>query len=292
MSPIVAMYVAQAIHGLAYGMLLFLVASGLTLIFGMMGVLNLAHASFFMLAAYLCYESYQWVDSFWVALLVAPIIVAFVGILIERFFLRRLERGDLGHIGQILLTLGVSLMILGVVKIRWSTEPLVIRMPESLEGLVNIFGLEYPIYRLFIIAISLLILGILSFLLYKTRLGKIVRAAVTDADMVDALGINIPLVFTSIFGIGTWMAGVAGVVSAPMLSVFPGLADQIGMDAFVVVIVGGFGSLLGALLASLVFGELNSFGVQFIPRLAPVLMFLFMVLVLSFKPTGFFGDRE
>lgn len=292
MSPVVAMYVSQAIHGLAYGMLLFLVASGLTLIFGMMGVLNLAHASFFMLSAYLCFESLQWIDNFWVALLVAPILVGILGIIVERFFLRRLERGDLGHIGQILLTLGVSLMILGVVKIRWGTEPLVIRMPESLDGLVNIFGLEYPLYRIFIIAISAIILLILTLLLFKTRLGKIVRAAVDDADMVDALGINVPLVFTSIFGIGTWMAGVAGVVAAPMLSVFPGLADQIGMDAFVVVIVGGFGSLLGALLASLVFGELNSFGVQFIPRLAPVLMFLFMALVLSFKPNGFFGERE
>jgi branched-chain amino acid transport system permease protein len=291
MSPVVAMYVSQAIHGLAYGMLLFLVASGLTLIFGMMGVLNLAHASFFMLSAYLCFESLQWIDNFWVALLVAPILVGILGIIVERFFLRRLERGDLGHIGQILLTLGVSLMILGIVKIRWGTEPLVIRMPESLEGLVNIFGLEYPLYRIFIIAISTAILLILTILLFKTRLGKIVRAAVDDADMVDALGINVPLVFTSIFGIGTWMAGVAGVVAAPMLSVFPGLADQIGMDAFVVVIVGGFGSLLGALLASLVFGELNSFGVQFIPRLAPVLMFLFMALVLSFKPNGFFGER-
>jgi len=292
MSPVVAMYVAQAIHGVAYGMLLFLVASGLTLIFGMMGVLNLAHAFFFMLAAYICYSSLQIVDSFWVALLVAPIIVAVLGMLVERFFLRRLERGDLGHIGQILLTLGVSLMIAGSVKWYWGTEALVIQMPEILDGFVSIFGLKYPVYRLFIILVSTIILVILALLLFKTRLGKIVRAAVEDADMVDALGINIPLVFTSVFGIGTWMAGIAGVVAAPMLSVFPMLADQIGMDAFVVVIVGGFGSLLGALLAALVFGELNSFGVQFIPRLAPVLMFLFMALVLSFKPTGFFGERE
>ena len=292
MSPVVAMYVAQAIHGLAYGMLLFLVASGLTLIFGMMGVLNLAHAFFFMLAAYLCYASLQIVDSFWVALLVAPIIVGILGMLVERFFLRRLERGDLGHIGQILLTLGISLVIAGGVKWYWGNETLVIRMPESLDGFVSIYGLQYPVYRLFIILVSTTILGILALLLFKTRLGKIVRAAVEDADMVDALGINIPLVFTSVFGIGTWMAGVAGVVAAPMLAVFPMLADQIGMDAFVVVIVGGFGSLLGALLAALFFGELNSFGIHFIPRLAPVLMFLFMALVLSFKPTGFFGERQ
>jgi len=292
MSPVVAMYVSQAIHGLAYGMLLFLVASGLTLIFGMMGVLNLAHAFFFMLAAYFCFETLQWTNSFWVSLLVAPVIVGILGMLVERFLLRRLERGALGHIGQILLTLGLSLIIAGGVKFYWGTEPLVIRMPEILEGFVSLYGIKYPVYRLFIIALSFSILGILALLLFKTRLGMIVRAAVDDADMVDAVGINIPVVFTTVFGIGTWMAGVAGVAAAPMLSVFPSLADQIGMDAFVVVIVGGFGSLLGAFLAALVFGELNSFGVQFIPRLAPILMFLFMALVLSFKPSGFFGERE
>ena len=292
MDPIVAVYITQAMHGLLYGMLLFLVASGLTLIFGMMGILNLAHASFYMLAAYFCYSFVELSGSFWISLLIAPVIVGVMGMMTERLFLRKLERGAFGHTGQILLTLGMALVISEAVKFFWGTEPLPIEVPKILIGFFSLAGLKYSLYRLFIIVLSLVILGILALLLYKTRLGMIVRAAVEDADMVEAMGINTPLVFTSIFGIGTWLAGVAGVVIAPILTVFPGLADQIGMDAFVVVIVGGFGSLLGALIAALLFGQLNSFGIQFMPRLAPVLMFLVMALVLSFKPKGFFGERE
>ncbi|MBT7888153.1 MAG: branched-chain amino acid ABC transporter permease, partial [Deltaproteobacteria bacterium] len=164
--------------------------------------------------------------------------------------------------------------------------------PPSLAGLVDIFGMEYPIYRIFIIVLALAILCFMMIILYKTRLGMIVRAGVSDAEMVGAVGINMPLVFMVVFGVGSWLAGVAGVAIAPLLSVFPGMADQIGMEAFVIVVVGGFGSLLGAFVASIFFGLLNSFGIQFIPRLAPVLMFLCMVLVLSFKPMGLFGERE
>jgi len=286
------MYVAQAIHGLAYGMLLFLVASGLTLIFGMMGILNIAHASFFMLAGYLCFQFLAWTQNFWLSLLFAPICVGIIGILIERFLLRKVQAHGLGHIGELLLTLGLMLIIAEAVKAFWGTESLVIRIPGSLSGLVHFNGLEYPIYRLFIIGLSFVLLGILAFILFKTRLGMIVRAAVSDAQMVSALGINMPVVFMLVFGIGTWMAGVAGVAAAPLLTVFPGMADQMGMDAFVVVVVGGFGSLMGAFVVSFILGELNSYGVQFIPRLAPVLLFLFMAVVLSFKPTGFFGERE
>ncbi|MBI9076534.1 MAG: branched-chain amino acid ABC transporter permease [Desulfatibacillum sp.] len=292
MSPVTAMYVAQAIHGLTYGMLLFLVASGLTLIFGMMGILNLAHASFFMLSAYFCYQVVAWTDSFWIALILAPIGTGLVGIIVERFLLRKVQKLGLGHIGDLLLTLGIALVISEAVKTIWGTESHQVLIPPSLQGLVTVAGLEYPIYRLFIIGLSLVILGALAFILFKTRLGMIIRAAVSDRDMVSALGINMPRVFMFVFGVGTLMAGVAGVAAAPMLTVFPGLADQIGLDAFVVVVVGGFGSLLGAVVVSLFLGELNSFGIQFIPRLAPVLVFLFMALVLSFKPMGFFGERD
>lgn len=285
-----AMYIIQAIHGVAYGMLLFLVASGLTLIFGMMGVLNLAHAAFFMLSAYFCFTVLQITGNFWLSLLLAPVAAAFFGILVERFLLRRVHIH--GHIGELLLTLGVMLVILEGVKALWGTESLVIQVPDSLSGLVSLGGLQYPFYRLFIILLALVVLGIMGLILFKTRLGKIVRAAVTHPNMVSALGINTPLVFMLVFGIGTWLAGIAGVAAAPLLTVFPGMADQMGMDAFVVVVVGGLGSLGGAFLASVMIGELNAFGVQFIPRLAPVLMFAFMALVLTIKPTGFFGDRE
>jgi len=290
MSPTTAMYVAQGIHGLAYGMILFLVASGLTLIFGMMGILNLAHAAFFMLSAYFCYQVLVMTESFWLALLIAPIATGLIGVLLERFLLRRVHA--FGHIGELILTVGVSLVILDGVKVFWGTESLPVSVPTFLEGLISVAGLEYPIYRLFIIGLSLLVLGIMAVILYKTRLGMVVRAAVSDADMVNALGINVPLVFMLVFGAGTWLAGVAGVAIAPILTVFPGLGDQVGLDAFMVVVVGGFGSLGGAFLVSIIFGLLSSYGVQFVSQLAPVLMFIFMAIVLAIKPMGLFGERE
>lgn len=284
------MYVAQGIHGLAYGMILFLVASGLNIIFGMMGILNLAHAAFFMLSAYFSYQVLAMTGSFWLALLLAPVATAFFGILLERFLLRKIHA--LGHMGELIITVGVSLVILAGVKIFWGTESLPLKIPPLLTGLVSIAGMDYPVYRLFIIAMSLLVLGMMAVLLYKTRLGKIVRAAVSDADMVNALGVNMPLVFMFVFGVGTWLAGIAGVAIAPILLVFPGLADQIGMDAFVVIVTGGFGSLSGAFIVSIIFGLLSSYGVQFLSQLAPLLMFIFMAIVLAIKPTGFFGERE
>jgi len=271
MDPVTAMYVAQGIHGLAYGMVLFLLASGLTLIFGMMGILNLAHASFFMLSAYFAYTVLQLTGNFWLALLIAP---AF------------------GHIGELILTIGVALVILDGVQVFWGTENLPLPIPDILQGLVNIGGLEYPAYRLFVIGLALCLLAILAVILYKTRLGMVVRAAVSDADMVNSLGINVPLVFMLVFGVGTWMAGIAGVAIAPILTVFPGLADQMGLDAFIVVVVGGFGSLAGAFIVSIIAGLLNSYGIQFVSSLAPVLMFIFMAIVLAIKPMGIFGERE
>jgi branched-chain amino acid transport system permease protein len=165
-------------------------------------------------------------------------------------------------------------------------------MPPILEGRVHWAGLDYPIYRLFIIGLALAILTIMSLLLYKSRLGKIVRAAVSDAGMVNALGINIPLVFMLVFGVGIWMAGIAGVAIAPILTVFPGLADQVGMDAFIVVVTGGFGSLVGAFVVSIIFGLLSSYGVQFVSQFASVLIVAFMAIVLAIRPNGLFGARQ
>jgi len=290
MDPMTAMYVAQGLHGLAYGMILFLIASGLNVIFGMMGVLNLAHASFFMLSAYLGYQVVALTGSFWLALLFAPLGSAVVGVAMERFLLRRVHA--FGHMGELILTVGVGSIVLAAVKSIWGTESLQLKMPALLSGRVSIAGLDYPVYRLFIIGLALVILAVMTLLLYRTRLGKIVRAAVSDAGMVNALGINIPLVFMLVFGVGVWMAGVAGVAIAPILTVFPGLADQVGMDAFIVVVTGGFGSLAGAFVVSLIFGLLSSYGVQFLSQLAPVLIVAFMAIVLAIRPHGLFGARE
>jgi len=290
MDPTTALYVAQGLHGLAYGMILFLIAAGLNVIFGMMGVLNLAHASFFMLSAYLGYQVVALSGNFWLALALAPLGSAAVGVAMERFLLRRVHA--FGHMGELILTLGVGSIVLAAVKSVWGTESLQLKMPAILTGRVMVAGLDYPIYRLFIIGLALVILAVMTLLLYRTRLGKIVRAAVSDAGMVNALGINIPLVFMLVFGVGVWMAGVAGVAIAPILTVFPGLADQVGMDAFIVVVTGGFGSLAGAFIVSLIFGLLSSYGVQFLSELAPVLVVAFMAIVLAIRPHGLLGARE
>jgi branched-chain amino acid transport system permease protein len=290
MDPITAMYVAQGIHGIAYGMILFLIASGLNVIFGMMGVLNLAHASFFMLSAYLGFQFVSLTGNFWMALLLAPLATAICGVLMERFLLRKVHA--FGHMGELILTVGVAQIVLAAVKSIWGSESLPLKMPPILEGQLSFAGLNYPIYRLFIIGLALVVMGIMAMLLYKTRLGKIVRAAVSDAGMVNALGINIPLVFMLVFGIGIWMAGIAGVAIAPILTVFPGLADQVGMDAFIVVVTGGFGSLMGAFVVSIIFGLLSSYGVQFVSQFAPVLIVGFMAIVLAIRPHGLFGARE
>ena len=290
MDPTTAMYVSQGIHGIMYGMLLFLVASGVSLIIGMMHIFNMAHAGFFMLAAYFAYQTVVWTGNFWLALLLAPIATGIVGMAMERFLLRPIR--GYGVIGDLIMTVGFALCIDSFVKFVWGTDNKPFKPPPELQGILSLGGLDYPAYRLFIIGMALLVLGIMALLLYKTRIGKIVRAAVSDNDMVNALGINIPLLFTSVFGVGIWMAGFAGVAIAPILSVFPGLAVQMGMDAFIVVAVAGFGSLKGAFMVSILFGLMNSYGVQFISQLAPLSMFIFMAIVMIFFPFGFFGESE
>jgi branched-chain amino acid transport system permease protein len=270
-------------------MLLFLVASGLSMIFGLMDILNLAHAYLFMLAAYFCY-SIAVATNFWVALIVAPIIIAIVGMIVERYLIKKIH--PFGHIPEMVLTVGIGMVLLEIVKDVWGTQSLMVGAPELLKGFVPIGFLKYPNYRLFVIGFTILVLVAMLQLFNKTRFGTIVRAATTNADMVGALGINVPLIFTLFFGFGTWLAGLAGVVVAPMLSVFPGLADQIGLDAFVVVVLGGLGSLWGAFVAAILIGLLNAYGIQFIPTVAPLITFGLMVIVLSVKPTGLFGERQ
>jgi len=289
MDATVAMYVAQGIHGVAYGMTLFLIAAGLTLIFGMMGILNLAHGAFFMLSAYVAYQTLLWGGNYWVALIVAPIVTGFIGVLVERFLLRKIIATGLPN--QLLLTQALVFVIIGLVQVQWGTDYKNVAAPGILSGLVNILGMQYPAYRVFMIGMSLVLLTFLIFILFKTRLGMIVRAAVSDSEMVDALGINVPLVFMLVFGVGTWMAGLAGVVIAPIMSVHPYLGDQVGMDAFIVVITGGLGSLGGAFLVAMILGLLNAYGIQFVSQYAMVLTFAFMALVLAIKPTGLFGER-
>jgi branched-chain amino acid transport system permease protein len=286
----IEIYAFQAIHGLVYGMLLFLVASGLTIVFGMMGVLNLAHASFYMLGAYFAYSVTHYLQSFWLSLAICPLLVGALGILIERYLLRKTYKG--GHLVQLLLTFGLFFVIGEIVRIVWGTIPLSIPAPEILAGDVPLAGMSYPVYRLFILGFSFLVLTGIALMLTRTRIGIIIRAAVSDPDIVESLGNNVPMVFMGVFGGGAALAAVAGVIAAPFLTTYLGMANEVLLDCFVVIVVGGFGSLFGAFIASLMIGELQSFGILWIPRLALVFQFLLMAVVLVIRPTGLFGEKE
>ncbi len=280
----------QALHGLVYGMLLFLVASGLTLIFGMMGVLNFAHGAIYMLGAYFSFSILQWTGQFWLSLVFAPFMVAGIGIVIERFLLRKVHA--FGHAHELLLTFGVAYIIEELVKIIWGNEPLLVKLPPILDGSVAFLGIEYPVYRLFILVISFLVFVLMFTILFKTRAGIIVRAAVSNKNMVDALGFNVPMIFLLLFGMGAWLAGLAGVIGGPYLITNPGMAATIIIDLFVVVVVGGLGSIEGALIASLIIGQLQSIGILFLPQFAIVFEFLLMALVLIFRPHGLMGESK
>jgi branched-chain amino acid transport system permease protein len=280
----------QAIHGLVYGMLLFLVASGLTLVFGMMDVLNIAHAGFYMLGAYIGSTIAAVTGNFFLALLAAPLAMALVGGLVERFFLRKVHVH--GHAFELLITFGVFYVIGEVVKWFWGNYPRAVDVPSFLSGAISLLGATYPSYRVFILLISFLILAAMLYVFMKTRVGINVRAAVSDPEMVNALGINVPRLMLGVFAGGSALAGLAGVVASPVLSTYPGMGLDMMVDTFVVIVIGGFGSLFGAFLASIMIGELQSFGVLFIPRLALVFQFLLMAIILIVMPTGLFGEKE
>ncbi len=279
----------QAMHGLVYGMLLFMVASGLTLVLGMMGVLNIAHVAFYMLGAYLAYSLSQFFHSFWISLLLSPLIVAALSIVIERFFLRKTYKE--GHLPQILLTFGLFFIFSEVVRLIWGSQNLRMPEPALFSGDMIFLGKTFPFYRFFLLGFSLATFFGMALLLRRTRIGIIIRAAVSDADMVEALGNNIQRYFIGVFAFGAFLAALAGVIAAPMLTIFSGMGDQVLLDCFVIIIVGGFGSLLGAFIASLMIGQLQSFGILWIPELAIVFEFLLMAVVLIIRPTGLLGEE-
>ncbi|MGC8494477.1 MAG: branched-chain amino acid ABC transporter permease [Syntrophobacteraceae bacterium] len=278
------------LHGLAYAGLLFLVSAGLTLVFGMMNVLNFAHAAMYMLGAYISYSLVTATGRFWPSLVLAPIVLFIVGALIERFLLRRAHR--FGHLHELLLTFGLAYIVTELVKWVWGSSPLPINAGGLLGASVSLFGILYPVYRIFIFGCALLVGLVMALILYRTRLGIVLRAAVNDAEMVGALGIDVPLVFTCVFGFGAALSGFAGVIAGPLLTTYPGMAGDILVAAFVVIVVGGFGSLGGAVVASLLIGELQSFGVLLFPKLSLALMYLLMAAVLIVKPSGLFGEKQ
>jgi len=256
----------------------------------MMGVLNIANAAFYMLGAFLTYSIIIWAGSFWPALIIAPVGVGIIGVLVERFLLMKVHA--FGHAHELLLTFGVFYAMTEMAKWFWGTTPIPVHMPLALSGSIPIFGALYPHYRLFILFVGLIVLLVMVILILRTRIGIIIRAAVSDGEMVEALGINVQILFLGIFASGAFLAALAGVIAAPFLSVYTGMGLDIMIDTFVVIVIGGLGSLPGAFMASLMIGALQSFGILFIPTLAMVFEYLLMAIILILRPSGLLGEKE
>jgi branched-chain amino acid transport system permease protein len=314
----VEFFAISLLNGLSYGLLLFMLSSGLTLIFSMMGVLNFAHTSFYMLGAYFAY-TISGVLGFWPALIVAPLLVGALGALFERYSLRRVHK--FGHVPELLVTFGLSYLILELVQLVWGRATVPYGLPPQLQGpLFTLFGTQFPKSRSFIMLLALLMLVSVWLLLTRTRIGLVIQAALTHPETVEALGHNVPRVFMLVFGGGAALAALAGVIGGNTYVTEPAMAGAVGSIVFVVVVVGGMGSLAGAFLASLLIGVLQTFAVAIdeslasglqalgvgvtastpgydllqltVAQIAPILPYLLLVLILIFRPKGLLGTRE
>jgi branched-chain amino acid transport system permease protein len=280
------LWLTLAVNSIAFGGLLFLLSAGFSLIFGLMRIPNLMHGSFFMLGAYLGVTLLAIEVNFWLAALVSGLAVAIIGAGVERFLLRRLAGEQLA---QVLLTLGLSFIVSDLCLMIWSGDPLQPLAPQELRGVVRVGTLIFPLYRLAVVLVAVVVAAGLWFMVDWTRLGAMIRAGVDDAPIARVVGIRVSRLFTLVFALGAALAAFAGVVGAPILSVYPGLdADMLPL-ALIVVILGGTGSLPGALVGSFLMGFLYNFGQARFPDLAYVILFLPMVLVLVLRPQGLFG---
>jgi len=284
----------QFLSGLSQGMLMVIIASGLSLVFGTMNILNFAHGSFYMLGAYACFAVVtllpQVTGNFWIGLLVGPLAVAGIGGLIERNVLRRVYSRHL--LDQLLLTYAFILIFDDVVKMIWGIDFQSIRMPAVLSGKLDILGRSLPHYDLFLILMGPLILAGLYFLLQKTRIGRVMRATASDAEMMLALGGNVRVLFNRVFMLGVWLGGRGGALISPQAAISPGMAVSIIVESFIVVVIGGLGSFWGTLLGAFIFGQFNAFGILFLPRMAIIFPFVLMALVLIIRPWGLLGRPE
>ena len=311
-------FVISLLNGVSYGLLLFMLSSGLTLIFSMMGVLNFAHTSFYMLGAYFAF-TISGVVGFWPALVLAPLLVFVLGAAFERYALRRVHK--FGHVPELLVTFGLSYLILEVVQLVWGRSTVPYGLPEQLQGpLFSLYGTQFPKSRSFVMLVALLMLLSVWLLLTRTRIGLVIQAALKYPEMVEALGHNVPRVFMLVFGGGAALAGLAGMIGGNTYVTEPAMAASVGSIIFVVVVVGGMGSLAGAFIASLLIGVVQTFAVALdyslihvfkavgvavtdqtfgypllkltISQVAPILPYLFLVLILIFRPKGLLGTRE
>jgi branched-chain amino acid transport system permease protein len=307
-------FLQSVVNGLSYGLLLFLLSSGLTLIFSMMGVLNFAHASFYMVGGYLGYQCTKWF-GFWPALVIAPLLVGVIGAFVERYGLRKVHK--YGHVPELLFTFGLSYIVFEVIQIIWGRSAVPFPVPALLDGTINLAGVTLSKFRLFMMGVAVLMLLAIYLVLTRSRIGLVIQAALTHPDAVEALGHNVPKVLMLVFGGGSALAGLAGVIGGVAFVTEPAMAGAVGSIIFVVTVVGGMGSLAGAFLASLLIGFILTFAVQVdsslgslfgmklaadgfwtailslkMSQVAPVLPYLLLVLILIFRPKGLMGTRE
>lgn len=279
----------QILNGISLGGLLFFLASGLTLIFGLMRIVNLAHGGFYLIGGYIGFTTAVATRSFWLAILAAALAIGVVGVLTERVLLRRLRGQELP---EVLLTVGIATVLADVALAVWGGDPKTVAPPSYLDGAISIGSFTYPRFRIFVTVLAIVV-GVAMYLLQRrTRIGAIVRAGVDDRETIAALGININRVFTGVFIFGALLAGAAGVIGGAFLSLLPGADTEILLLSLVVVIIGGLGSLPGAALGSLIVGLINVFGTSEVPQLASVMIFLPMALVLIVRPAGLLGRSE
>ena len=280
--------VMQLFTGLSLGMLYVLLALGLSIVFGLLTVVNFAHGAMYMWGAYAGVSTMAITGNFWLALIAAPLVMGLYGLLVERTLIRPLYGRDINY--PLLLTFGLQFIMIEIVRIFWGTSDYPFAAPESLSLPLNVFDVFFfPSYRLFVIGLTLVICVVLWFFLEKTNLGLIIRAGTRDPLMVRALGIDMSRIWWVVFGIGSALAGLAGVLAAPIRSVFPEMGVAMLVECFVVVVVGGMGSLKGAILAGIIMGEASSLTTLFYPQMADIVIFLVMAVVLLIRPSGLFG---
>ena len=286
--PELSTLLAQVFTGLVLGMIYVLLAIGLSLIFGLMTVVNFAHGALFMLGAYFGVFVLTYTKSFWIALIVAPLMVGALGLLMERFLIRRLYGRSPDD--PLLLTFGLSLILVEGVKLLWGKIGLTLDPPRALAGAVNLGFMSFPAYRIFLIGVTVAVLIGLYFFLGRTNIGLIIRAGSRDPLMVRALGIDLGRVWLVVFGIGTALAGLAGILAGPMRGAYAEMGVTMVIESFVVIVVGGMGSLLGAVVAGLLIGQVVGLTSLFMPKAAEIMVFVVMAVVLLVRPSGLFGE--
>lgn len=283
--------IIQSLNGLTYAMFLFLIASGLSLILGVLGILNFAHGSLYMLGAYFTHQFVShFVDApghFWWAVIFGSLAVAFIGVVIEKLFLRHLYIRE--ELYQLLFTYALVLVISDFAKIAWGTDQFSVSRPAVLKGAVVILGQYFPKYNIFVIFLGPCIAVLLWFIMHRTRWGRIIRAAALDREMLGSLGVNVNRLFALVFFFGAWLAGLGGALVSPISAIVPGMDVEVVVDAFIVVVIGGLGSFWGTLLGALILGQVMSLGILVFPRLSIVFIYVLMVLVLILRPWGLLG---